>query len=81
MQAEAVTAIHDAQAVDVTSLTKDDTEVAVTPLAPVKRDEPVVTRRVCGIASLVARSRSERYTTRNSGVTTVCTERIMVRYR
>ena len=33
MQAEAVTAIHDAQAVDVTSLTKDDTEVAVTPLA------------------------------------------------
>ena len=47
MRAEAVTAVHDAQAVDVIALTKEDTEVAVTPITPIKKDEPVVTRRVC----------------------------------
>lgn len=46
MRAEAVTALHDAQAVDVANLTKEDMEVTVTPIAPIKRDEPVVTRRV-----------------------------------
>ena len=53
MRAEAVTAVHDAQAVDVIALTKEDTEVAVTPITPIKKDEPVVTRRVCFLIYLM----------------------------
>lgn len=74
MRAEvvSVTALHDAQAVDATNLTKQDVDLAVTPIAHIKRDEPVVTRMVPHFRRSYLNHTNIHFVVRSFGATTVC---------